>query len=396
MTNRTKYTRRLSYNDRLFIGGDELCPPLLNQLFFDGEGSFDAAQWRHAVEIASAANPGSRLAMRGILGLSRWVDTGKTPCVIEVDGSNWDGRGPDNAPFLQKRLMPLTGPTTEVLLIGGDPLRVCFRTHHAVMDGRGTLIWAEDIFRVLRGETPLGSASTITDIELARSVQKNYRTPFPRHSIAPTGMPLGDERGVTWKRVSVPGKFNNFLGQMAVIAAREARKLQDGPVHFSVPVDIRFRRKEERSTANLSIAIYIEVRPDATPDEIALDVKQRIEDKQDCMIDRWDPLICHMPLGMLLKKGEDMIKTLAATGRYGVSGILSNMGRIPMDVFSGGGFQARAFWGIPPSIETTPFFLGMASNGDLSELILTMPKNLASRGRLDGILAVLCDGLAPA
>jgi hypothetical protein len=53
-------------------------------------------------------------------------------------------------------------------------------------------------------------------------------------------------------------------------------------------------------------------------------------------------------------------------------------------------------WGIPPSIETTPFFLGMASNGDLSELILTMPKNLASRGRLDGILAVLCDGLAPA
>ncbi|HOO70349.1 MAG TPA: hypothetical protein PK926_01215 [Spirochaetota bacterium] len=393
MPEQKKYTRKLTYNERLFIVADEICPPLLNQLFFDGEGSFDAEMWSRAVEAASEANPGSRLVLRGSLGMSRWEDSGSAPRVIEVDGSVWDGMGPDGAPFLQKRLMPRQGPTCEVLLIKGDPLRVCFRTHHAVMDGRGTLTWAEDIFRALRGEPLIGSRSTLSDLELARSVQPEWRTPFPRDNIAPTGKTSGSERGVTWKRMFIPGSYNNFLGQVAVLAAREAWKHQQGPVRFGVPVDIRFRRKGLRSTGNLSIAIYIEVRPDSTPEEIAQDVKKQIDEKRDCMIDRWDPMIRFLPLGFLYKKGQEMILNNAAKNRYGLSGILTNMGKIPMEIFSGGGFRARAFWGIPPSLENTPFFLGMASHDHTSELIVTMPKNLAGGNRIDTVLDAIRSGL---
>lgn len=86
---------------------------------------------------ASAGNPGSRLILRGHLGSCRWVDSGKTPPVREIDGSRWDGLGPVGAPFLQEPLSPIKGPMCEVLLIHGDPLRVAFRVHHGVMDGRG-------------------------------------------------------------------------------------------------------------------------------------------------------------------------------------------------------------------------------------------------------------------
>ena len=396
MTRKPTYTRKLTYNDRIFIAGDEICPPLINQLLFDGEGSFDLEQWKRAVAAASEANPGSRLVLRGHLGMSRWVDSGISPCVIEVDGSSWDGMGPDGAPFMQKRLMPRQGPTCEVLLIKGNPPRVSFRTHHSVMDGRGTLTWAEDIFRVLRGEEPIGTRSTLTDIELARSIQKKYRTPFPRDSIAPTGRASGSERGVTWKRIVIPGRYNNFLGQVAVLSAREAWKHGQGPVRFSVPVDLRMHDKTLRSTGNLSIAIYIEVRPDSTPESIARDIKQQLDEKRDCMIDRWDPLISHMPLKSLVKKGVSMIRDNTETGRYGTSGILSNMGKIPVKVFSGGGFNALEFWGIPPSIENSPFFLGTATHDNTSEMIITMPKVLASGGRMDEVLENIRRGLVPA
>ncbi len=35
------YKRKMSYNERLFIVADEICPPAFNQFQFDGQGFFD-------------------------------------------------------------------------------------------------------------------------------------------------------------------------------------------------------------------------------------------------------------------------------------------------------------------------------------------------------------------
>ena len=233
------YKRRMSYNERMFIAADRICPPVVNQLLFDGYGFFDVDKWRSAVESASEACPGSRVRLKGLPGTGRWVDSGESPAVLEVDGYSWDGTGPDGAPFMLEKMDLARGPLSQVLLIHGNPLRVCFRTHHAIMDGRGTMTWAEEIFRALRGGDPAGASSAMTDIELVRSVRSDYRKAFARDSIAPTGNARGDEVGVTWKRIVIPGRFKNILGQVALLSAREAWKYGEGPVGFTVPVDLR-------------------------------------------------------------------------------------------------------------------------------------------------------------
>jgi len=150
------YTRNMSFNERLFVVADRLHPPVANRFIFEGTGVPDPERWRRAVEIASAANPGSRLVLKGRLGGCRWVDSGVTPQVIEAPECE-QGVLPKEAPYLQKPLYPETGPTCDVVLVPGRPMRVIFRTHHGVMDGRGTLTWAEDVFRALRGEHCTGS-----------------------------------------------------------------------------------------------------------------------------------------------------------------------------------------------------------------------------------------------
>jgi len=391
-----RYTRKMSYNDRLFAVVERICPPCLNQFVAEGEGSFDVEKWRDAVRIASAANPGSRLVLKGHLGRSRWVDSGNTPPVTEVDGNSWDGMGPAGAPFLDKGLCLRNGPTSEVLLINGSPLRVCFRTHHAVMDGMGLLTWMEDIFRVLRGEEPKGSTATITDTELARANQTEYRKPFPRNNIAPTGKPSGRKRGVTWKRVIIPGSYKNTLGQVVVLAAREAWRYQDGPVRFAIPVDLRFRQKGLRSTANLAIAIYVEVKKDSTPADIAEDIRKQVAEKRDCMIDRTDPFLRFLPMMYLTRKGNSRIENCNKTGLYGSSGLISNMGKVPVQFFSGGGFNTRLIWGIPPSIENIPFLIGFAIRDDEVTLSLGVPEVLAGENRVDTFFKNLLEGLVPA
>jgi len=388
-----RYTRSLSFNERLYLCLDEICPPLCNQLFFEGSGSLDYAKWCKAVEIASEANPGSRLVLEGYLGSSRWVDSGLTPRVREVDGSTWDGYGPEGAPFLMERLLYHEGPTCEVILIRGSKPRVAFRTHHGVMDGRGTMTWIEDIFRALNGLDVLGAPLTLNDYQLARSFQKQKCESYPVEHIAPTGRAIGNERGMIWKRIIIEGRYHNILGRCAKLIAREAWKHSPGGVvRIGIPVDMRPRLGGQRSTANLVLPVIVEVKPETTPEQIADDIAFQIKHGYEGMLSPGDDLHRYVPVRLLASLARKIIDVRHSRGLYSLSGYLTHMGHIPVDNFRGGGFQATAFWGIPPG-EYYPFFLGMASYGNTQAFCLTMPKVLASEGRMDEILNNILQGL---
>lgn len=387
------YTRQLSYNERIFLAFDEICPPCCNQFIFEGSGVLDHARWLSAVEIASEANPGSRMTLQGHLAFSRWVDSGITPRVSEVGGNTWDGYGPEGAPFLTEKLHYREGPTCEVVLVQGVKPRVIFRTHHGVMDGRGTMVWAEDVFRALRGESPLGAFSTVNDCELVKSFRKGQHDGFPSHHLAPAGRASGEGSGVVWKRVRIQGRFRNVLSRCAVLAAREAWRHADGPVRFGIPVDMRQRLNGQRSTANLSIAIYVEVRPETTPEQIAGNITSQLREGREGMTFRGDGLISHVPLWLIATRARKIIRTMHRRSRYSLSGIISNVGRVDLSMFAGGGFVADDFWALPPRNEYHPFFLGLFGYGDTLGMTLAMPRVLGDKGRLDSIMESLVRGL---
>ena len=101
-----RYTRKLSFNDRIFVVADKLYPPLANQFIIEGKGVFDRERWRSAVETASAANPGTRMVLKGFLWTCRWVDTGLAPPIIEAGQGSGEWDKPENRPLFQKAPFP--------------------------------------------------------------------------------------------------------------------------------------------------------------------------------------------------------------------------------------------------------------------------------------------------
>jgi hypothetical protein len=390
-----RFSRQLTPTERVYLINAELSPPFANQIIFEGSGEFDASQWRRAVEVAAAVNPGSRLVLKGALAFARWVDSGKTPPVREVDGSRWSGMDPEGAPFLHDPL-PTEGPTCEVLLIHGTPLRVAFRSHHAVMDGRGTFIWADEIFRALRGERPAGNDSTMTEYQAARSFQKKGRVPLPHTFLAPTGMPAGGGGGFTWRRIQLPGRYPDALTQIALVMAREALRHREGPVRIAVPVDLRPRVPGLRNTGNITNLVYLDVAKDDTAGTLAHKMKQQMDERRDGELYWADALVRFFPLRMIRRLLKDEIALKLETGLYRNSGIISNMGRVPAEYFSGGGFNATALLGIPPSIDAIPFFIGTAGLKNHLELVLSMPNALAGGGRIEQVMKRMGDELKPA
>lgn len=380
------YMRKMSFNERTYVATDSLCPPVANQFVFDGEGVLDPYLWRTAVAVASEANPGARLILKGHLAWSRWIDSGNPPRVREIDGSRWDGHGPEGAPVLLEPLPFRESPICEVILVHGPVPRVVFRTHHGVMDGRGTLCWAEDVFRALRKENVMGSTSTLTEVQMAESFQKQFRRAFPVEHIAPTGLPEGDARGVIWKRRSIKGKVPLLLPRCARFAAEEAWRHAEGIVRFAVAVDMRPRRPELRSTGNLTLDLYVEINKNTTPELIADDMAYQLRHGFEGRIKKYDQLVKYIPLRLVRFGAQKMIRDRHRKGRYGLSGIFSNLGRVDLNFFCGGGFSARSFWAVPPATEYFPFFLVLSGYEGGSELVLSVPKNLGSAGRLDDAL----------
>ena len=392
-----KFTRQLTSTERVYLVNAEVSPPFANQIIMEGTGVFEVDKWKKAVEVASAANPGSRLVLKGRMNFSKWVDSGKTPPVREVDGTKWDGMGPEGAPFLNTPLSP-DGPSCEVLLIHSNPLRVCIRTLHAVMDGRGTVQWLYDITRALRGEPCIGFNSTLTEQQVAKSFQKKGRTPKPHAYIAPTGKASGNERGFTWRRIQMKGSnYPNGLGQIALILASEALRHSDGPVRFAIPVDMRPRMPNMLNLGNITNLIYIDITKDSTPKGIADDVKNQLEEKRDGELYWGDQLVRYMPMSLIRKSLLKEIETKNRTGLYRNSGIISNLGEIPHKIFCSQGFETTDGLGVPPCIDVIPCFCGMARNKDLDvfEIIFSIPKVLANNGRFEALIERIKNELKP-
>ncbi|MBN2160979.1 MAG: hypothetical protein JW807_16430 [Spirochaetes bacterium] len=387
------YSRELGATERIYLALKGVCPPMINHLCWDGTGEFDVPKWKEAVRRASEANPGSRAVIKGFNMFSRIVGTGPLPEVVEIDGSGWDGMSSENIPSaLTKPLNPHRGPIAELVLVHGETLRVVVRTHHSFMDGRGSLWWAEEIFRVLNGQEPIGSDSTVTEHQLCDSFQKEGRPLAEPVYIPPTGPARGDDEGVMWIRRIYPGRYRNPMGQVAVLLAKEAWKHKEGKVRIAIPVDLRARQEGLRSTGNLTNLIYIDVNPDTTPDDFSQDVARQIKEGRDGMIYSGDRMIKYIPVWILRRISRNNINARHATGGYTVSGMITNMGRMP--VFSGGGFTGTQAWGIPSPQRNMPIFVGIAYTNEYLNMIFSIPTVLGDQGRLEKLIDNVGSGLA--
>jgi len=391
----TSTTREVCLNSRFYIAAHESFPSFFLLYTFDGSGVLDVERWRNAVAIASAADSSPRMVLKRYLNFSRFVDSGITPPIHVIDSKQWETYGSEYSDSLDK-FNPRINPMAEVYLIKGDPPRVAIRAHHAVMDGRGVMTWAEDIFRALRGEEVQKSNDTLQSPDL---LNPSYR-PANRVTgrfLAPTGRPQGSERGITFLRKRITGSFSKIPAKIALVSAREAWRHGKGNVRFGIPLDLRSRRPGLKSTGNLTSAIFIQITPDMNLDDIASEINRKLSAQEDGYADLEDKLMKYLPLkiiGELLRMDGDYSHK---RGTYRYSGFISNVGLYKPEAFQGGGFSTHAISARPVCLDGFPFsiaLIGVDGAPKQLDLFAAAPRVLANNGRLEALLDRIIEGLA--
>ena len=388
------YRRKVSPSERIWLGLDNASNPFIAQLILEGRGDIAFERLKDATDEASAANPGSRLILKGSLSTCHWVDSGVTPRVRKVNGAAWDGYGPENAPFLREQL-PYWGPTCEVLWVEGPIPRLIFRASHGVMDGQGVLIWAEDILRSLRGEKPFGAFSTCTEPDLMNQFTEQRREPYADKCIAPTGKASNAEHTTLWRRLTIPGTVSNLFGKVGWVVAQSAWRYGEGVVRLVVPVDLRRRQPGLRSTANLWTVLYIDVTRDSTPDSINQSLWIQLRKKYDDMGFEGDGSGDRMPLKVIGLLGTMAEKINHGRGLYNASAVISNIGHIDRNAFFTAEFATESAFFLTQRMYNAGCFIAFSGCSGREELTLSVPHALGTGNRFERLFDDISRALIP-
>ena len=405
-----RYSREVSSAERLYLVADELQPPFCIQVLVEGTGTLAADVLRDAVRRAGDANPGSRLACRGLLGRTRWVDTGIAPPVRDERSNTHASRttGPSGGrpataprairdehladlPAVRRPLQPEAGPTCEVVLLPGPDARILFRAFHGVMDAQGVLTWIEDVFRALRDEPLLGSHDQTTDEALARTVPVDGMRPDPTPAcLSPTGPAQARDEArpaYVWEHARLASKPAALVARLAACLAEEARSHaspgdEARPTRFMVPVDLRRHRPDVRSTANLSQPLFIDVARGAPWTRVYKDLLRQLQEHRECRPGRFDGVVRRTPRRLLRGAFARLEAHQLAHDAHLTTALLSHVGRVSLAALRGGGVHATRVRFLPMNIPITALTVVATDCGDGVELSFSTPAALGDGGRL--------------
>jgi hypothetical protein len=386
--------RSVSGLERVWLAARQVAPPFANQFVLEGRGEPEPdSGWSDLLERLAQAQPGCRMRLRGVLGGMRWVEGGAMPSVQRIEDSDWDGMGPEGAPFLERPLDPSRGPIVEILILPGEPTRLVLRSLNAATDGAGMLLLARGLFALLRGEKPpKAQAGPTNDEQLAGTLGVQASAPPPHDSASPTG-PAQAEEGCTWARVRVPCT-TEVVPKLAVAIAEHARGVGSRqPVRVDIPVDLRRWAPQLQSSANLTgwmqVPAHLHLGADDPVQAVRYVMNDGLQRKAAAAHVLGASFARNTPLPVLAWLGKRLAANSLRDGRYGTSAVVSHVGRIDPADFSGGGFETQRAFFVPPGSPGQPAFVTSVAGPEGLELCLAMPRALASGGRMQKLLDAL-------
>lgn len=375
--------------------------PLVNQLTVVGEGNIDCDRLQHALDQVMLANPGLNVRLKGRWGWRYWDSRGYRPRVMEIHAPEWHSETSEGAPCLGAPINLRTDPVCQVAKIhAANGTHLLFRLHHAVSDGRGTVHLMNEVFRVLRGEKPLGSTSTRTEWDIAMAQERPPR-PVVEGNCLPIlkGTLQPEKRGYQWYRFDWIGNKNKLAAKLLYAATIISRKnFGDGKILFRVPADLRryMDEKEGLSVANCTGAIDMEINADTQINTIRTQMIRAMRQKEDISPfmenhkhARW------MPRSAFLLQPKTLTECHRQQ-RYRMSGIVSYMGDVDKEMFSCDGFRPLSQFGVPIPLENRPLIITGGSCGDVTNIVVACPKAVATQSELKQFcaeLATTLDGL---
>jgi hypothetical protein len=395
MTKITKY--KASFLERAYYALNKIYNGYYINVVVEGciTGNFDIKTFREAVEKLSDLNPCMRFKFKGFLNMTYLVDS-KNPIPIKViEESSWDGMSSDTLDFINTREIN-DKYLAEIYIVKGKILRILFRIHHAITDGRGAILWIEDLFRIMRNEKPKSTFSQINEYELMKKFNIKPVKIDSKYCITPTGKAEGlatfNTRYIR-KSIDINNSIPNLTGHIASELVKLANKKTDEIFRVAVPVDLRFREKQFNTTRNFSGIIYLDIDNDDKPSSITLNILKKLKNYDDLKFEKEDIMSNYIPIFIIKYFMKRKFKYKLENNKCTISTTISNIGYIETKKFNTSNFSARSLFVFNLQSYSPAFFLITNCDNKKLEITLSVPDVFRTHNRDEILLENLSIGL---
>ncbi|MCP5022097.1 MAG: non-ribosomal peptide synthetase [bacterium] len=384
------FRRSISDNERLYLSMQELFSCFAIQLVVEGEGRVDPVGLCEAVAAAAEACPGARVVLRGDM----WVDSGVQPPVHLAGEGEFDGSNFEDFDVLNRKLDPVSGPTCEVVLLRQDPAVLVFRALHSTMDGKGTILWIDNVFRALRGESPVSVLGVQTDLSLIRGLQPRNEAPDLRLSVRTSKARAKEVPYQVWrKRLTLPGQPPAMVAQTAELLTELGCSSSN---RFLVPVDLRRHGDWELCSGNLTLPIFLDAHAGESWQELHGRLIAALARGEELNLKSADlGLALRVPKWVLKAGLRSMLAIQNLRNRQPCGGVISNLGLVDLEALSARGFSASTLYSLTVQQPFVPFAVAIASNNRCTEVMISCYGDPEQRAQAERFLVALSDRLAP-
>lgn len=367
--------RELTFTEKLYLTGESIAPPFALQIVVEGEGEVSLEALTRAVRKGSDTCSGVKRSFRS----GKWIDSEHYPPVSERDPKEWDRS-------LNESLDPRAGKTAEVVLFRDKPegLKLLFRVLHSVMDGKGALIWVEQIFRSLREEELIAMGPELTEAD----VLKKSSTIHKQKKLINSFRPLIDLSGA--QRDSSQFIRRTLVGHhpalVAKLCAHLAAASLDEDSLFMIPVDLRRHDESIVSTSNLSLPIFLENKRGDSWESIHENLLKALRLNLDISQNDLEKIVAYIPKKFLQAALRAVLKLQHLTQKFPVTALISHIGQVHLPAFSCSGLQAKTLYSIPVHIPLFPLCFVAVDCVEHTELLVSTFGGASVRAELESLV----------
>jgi len=373
--------REASPNEKLYIASQKCFSPLNIQCVFEGKGSIVLPELKQAVRLAADHCPGAKLVYKN----GFWIESDLYPKVFELTSDTFNGYNFEVLNLANQKMDVYTSPPIEVIVLKGKTQGLIFRIFHGLMDGKGALLWIENVFRALRGQAVMDMDSKHTDLSFLKtqSYTRYKSLHLPHINVFKNNKETNTYSDINTLRVSIEGDYKSLLAKVAKVFTDH---FEDTSSLFMVPVSLRSLDESMQTTANMVLPIFLHTRKEETYKSISQQLIKKIAQKKYLNLNNANlGILRFLPTPSLAYILKAVGTYCNKTRKHLTSGTLSYVGRYDEKEFSTPSFTCRTFYSMPLCTPFSPVSVVMYKNTHSIEISISHYRSVISEDQMNAI-----------
>lgn len=358
------FIREASPNEKFYSDMQKHYTCFSMQFILEATGDINHKDFENAVKEASDYCPLSK----AVLVKNNWVNTNNYPTITYLENFELDNKSFSNELFLEK-INPCDC-CVKFYISKSDKFTLIIKIFHGLMDGKGALIYINNIFKSLRNEPLDRAISKVSDLSFIKTMTKhrskiNYEL---KTQLIDTGVKTKLEH--TYFNKIVINTVEPFM--LPKIISVLSNYYIDKNCTFMIPVDIRRHKKNTIITSNMVLPIFLNTNKNDTVDSILKKLLMLMKNNEELNLENVDHgSLKNIPF-FIKKQLIDIMKKISfKTNKFPLSGLLSDLGKIDLDMLSIDGLCMNSFVSLPIQQPLAPISLVVSSDNKNMYLALS-------------------------